>query len=194
MRNGAVDELELNLMFLKNWLGDDPDQRERNSAIEYLVQHADEAYPRIVAEIDARPFALDAPALIQVLPLFGRDDSVDLLQRILASGDDRVCRAAGEALGRHPSERASDALLRALDSENPQTRIGAAIGLGRRGDISACEPLERRLMVGESVERYYLAQALAQIGCENETVWRELEQDAEADIRALALKRREGDL
>jgi HEAT repeat protein len=186
-----MNELELNLMFLKNWLGDDPDRRERRAAIEYLVQHADESYPRILAEIESRPFALDAPALIQVLPMFGREDSVDLLERILSSGDDRVCRAAGEALGRHPSARALDALLLALESENRQTRIGAAIGLGRRGDDSVCETLARKTSVGDSVERYYIAQALAHIGCDEESVWKQLEQDKEADIRALAMKRRE---
>jgi HEAT repeat protein len=194
MRNGAMDELELNLMLLKNWFGDEPDERERREAIDYLVEHADEAYPRIVAEIEARPFALDAPALIQVLPRFGREDSIDLLERILASGDDRVCRAAGEALGRHPASRAGDVLVRALDSEDRQSRIGAAIGVGTRRERSACEPLARRIMAGEPVERYYLAHAFAQIGCENDSVWRRLEEDAEADIRALAMKRREEDL
>jgi hypothetical protein len=41
------------------------------------------------------------------------------------------------------------------------------------------------------VERYYIAQALAHIGCDEESVWKQLEQDKEADIRALAMKRRE---
>lgn len=186
-----MDELELNLMFLKSWFGDEPNQRERHEAIEYLLDHAGEAYPRILAELEARPRALDAPALIQVLPLFRREESVDVLARILAGGDERVCRAAGEALGREQSERALPVLLAGLDSEVRETRIGAAIGLGVRRDPSACAALERRLEPAEPVERYYAVQAMAEIGCRDEALWERLEEDPDADIRALALKRKD---
>lgn len=189
--NSAMDELELNLMFLKSWFGDEPDQRERREAIEYLLSHAGQAYPRILAELEARPRALDAPALIQVLPLFRREESVGVLEKILASGDERVCRAAGEALGREPSERALPVLLAGLESGARETRIGAAIGLGVRRDRSACAALERRLAPAEAVERHYLVQAMAEIGCRNEALWEQLEADPDADIRAVALKRKE---
>ncbi len=186
-----MDELDLNLMFLKSWFGDEPNQRERREAIDYLLAHADEAYPRILAQLEARPGALDAPALIQVLPLFRREESIGVLEKILAGGDSRVCRAAGEALGRELSPRAPVVLLQALESDLREVRIGAAIGLGVRQDPSACMALERRLGPAEPVERYYLVQALAQIGCGDEALWQRLEDDPEADIRALALKRKE---
>src|SRR5262245_21746091 len=94
-------ELEKNLRFLLDPFGDEPHRRQREQSIAYLVAHAAEAYPRLLAALAANPTALDAPSIIEVLPLFNRPESVPLLEDTLARAGGTVVAAAGEALGWH---------------------------------------------------------------------------------------------
>jgi hypothetical protein len=184
----------MHLGFLMDPFGDEPHRRQREQSVAYLLAHAAEAYPRLLAALQANPTALNAPCLIEVLPLFGRTDNVPLLEDILARGSGTVCAAAGDALGRHPDAGAREALLRGLGAPRPETVTAAVDGLMVRGDPSVCPVVKSVAGHRDPIVRYHAVRAAGALGCLSREEIEDLEKtDPDLDIRNLARELRLGE-
>lgn len=180
-----MTELELNLARALNPIGGDADLRERQRGIDYLLANPAEAYPPLFRDLDHNPEALDAPAVIDLLSRFGRPESIPLLQKILALGNEYSARPAGLALGRMPQKEAALALTDALSSPNSETVIAAARGLLARGEHSACAPLRKAMRHPLDTVRYHVVDALAKLNCLDAADRKDLEKDPAPEIRKL---------
>lgn len=159
------DEIDMHIGFLLDPFGDEPHRRQHDASVRFLVAHSDEAYPRLVNALRSNPTALNAPAIIEVLPLFHRAESIPLLKDIMFLDADQPSEVAGKALGYIPDEAARSALLDGLASENSHIISAAADGLMLRGDRSACPELKRRLAIKDSTARDHVQQAITKLGC-----------------------------
>lgn len=182
------DEIEIHIGFLLQPFGGSADVRRREASITYLLAHADRAYPRLIALLQANPTALNAPRIIAALPRFARADSVPLLESILLRGAELASEAAGQALGLHPDPSAAAALSRALQSTSVITVNAAADGLLLRGGpLEACRGLLSLAAHPDSNVRYHAIRAAARLGCLNKAaLTRWADDDPDVNVRNLA--------
>jgi hypothetical protein len=159
------EELEIHFRALLDPFGDEPHRRRHDASVQYLVAHADRAYPLLLDALRKNPTALNAPAIIEILPLFKRSESVPVLEEIMNTGIELVSGAAGIALGRHPGTDVRDALLRGLHSSFPETIMAAIDGLMLRGDSSACDSITEFLRSDNIYIREHALQAAVRLGC-----------------------------
>lgn len=183
-----ADDLDANLRMALNPLGGDAESRIRDRAIQYLLEHADAAYPRVLNALEAAPNGLLAPALIDLLPRFRRPESIPILGRILTGGEESVARAAGQALGRSEGPAVTPMLSLALSSRLPETVIGAADGLLLRGDNDACPSLRKAMQLPDANVRYHVVHAAWTLGCVEDSEREVLKHDPDRSIRDLAEK------
>jgi HEAT repeat protein len=176
-------DVDMRITLLDSPFGDAPHLLERDRAAEWLVQHADRAYPALLARLAAGSAGPGAAAL---LPRFGRAESIPVLARLLA-GPELVAWEAGQALALHPQTSAGAALRQALADPDPAVATIAADALGARGDPCDCAPLVQRLDTAHAGLRYHLLQAAGHLGGVPPAVLDELARsDPDAEIRALA--------
>jgi len=139
--------------------------RDRERALAVLLDHPDEAHPRLLALLEEMgPGANPAP-VIAALPLFGRAESVPALDRLLREGSEATAMSAAAALARHPLPAAGDALRAALRDDRAETAAAAADGLLERGDAAACPDLLAALEHPDREVRYRARQAADGLGC-----------------------------
>ena len=154
-------------------------------ATAWLVDHAELAHPRVVEILDRDPVGIDAPAIVELLPAFGRAADVPRLVAALRSGDELLADTAGVALGRHPAPEARAALLRGLGDPSAQVAAGVAAGLLVRGDATAEHALRAHLDHADRTVRYRVVRALDELGCLAEDERERLARDPDEDIRSL---------
>jgi HEAT repeat protein len=141
-------------------------RRERGQAMTLLLRdHRERARAELLDAVRSRPASPQLPGILEVLPLFGGDEPVPVLESLLAGADPDVAGHAGIALGRLPGPAAEVALRRALASPLPQVAGAAADGAGVRGDGGLCEPLRARLGDPSADLRYHVVHALLTLGC-----------------------------
>lgn len=179
------DEVEKQMRALLSTRGHEADRREHDRALAFLLAHADQAHPRLLALLD--PSGYVPVAAVNALPLFGRAESVPVLETLMREGNDLISLSAGQALGRHPHPDARDALLRGLEDSREETKVGAIDGLMTRGDASVCRRLQRLLDHPGYEVRYHAVKAAARLGCLTADELKQIaEKDNEQDIRDLA--------
>jgi len=155
-------ELDRQIQRLLAPSGDRQYARARGEALQWLLAHATDAYPRLFAIVDAP----EPPALaIMALAEFQRDDAVPVLERILHAGADPTVVVASSALARLSSPKARVSLERALRDERDQVVASAADALGERGDASACGALAAVLQHPSSDVRARIQNAATKLGC-----------------------------
>jgi HEAT repeat protein len=187
-----MDELESQIHLLQHPSGDAFHAREADRALDYLLEHADEAYPRLLRLLKTHR-ASNPAAIVDALPRFGRAESVPVLSDILARGTETLRAAAASALARQPEEAAFQALVRALALPEPAAAIAAADALLDRRDTRAGGALAPRLRASDANVRYHAVQAAAGLGCLEAGELRALATgDPDADIRALASRAARG--
>jgi HEAT repeat protein len=181
-----MDELESQIRLLQHPSGHPFHEREAARALAFLLDRADEAYPRLLRLLKSNR-ADNPAALLDVLPSFGRAESVPVLGEVLARGTETLSGAAASALARHPQEAAFETLVRALALPEPASVVAAADALLLRGDARACAALARHLRASDANVRYHVVQAAAGLGCLGAEELRTLAaEDPDADVRALA--------
>jgi HEAT repeat protein len=155
-------ELDRNLQTLMNPSGDRPFQAYKRAALDWLVAHADEAHPRLLAlcQGDDPP-----PVILDALPRFGRVESVPVLARALRHASDPTTVVAAQALGQHPRPEALAALEAALGDARDQVVASACEGLRVRGDRAACPALDRARAHPNAEVRGRVEEARAALGC-----------------------------
>ena len=142
--------------------GDSQFRGAREEALAYLLEHADEAHPRLLALVEGSSPSL---AVLAALPRFGRIDSVPALEKMLRGAPDPTTVVAGQALGQHPRPEARAALERALEDPRSQVVASAAEGLALRGERASCPALEVALSHPDPDVRERVRAAMARIGC-----------------------------
>lgn len=186
----AIDQ---HIAWFSQPFGDDASLRQRETAAQALLGYGAAAHQRIVELLQAGR-AANPPALIALLPRFGRDDSIPLLQG-LVNGDagPNLLGAAAQALAQHPSPKAASVLLDALASPSTPTVVVAADALAARGEGQARAPLRGLRLHANALVRYHAVQAAHQLGALSSDDLAELAQhDGDADVRALAASLRAG--
>ena len=126
------DELESNIHFMQDPLGDPLHLQRAEQALEFLLDHADEAYPRLLELIKSNR-ASNPIALIEAFSRFGRPESIPVLEEIVARGQGTAIGAASLSLARHPQDSARQALIRALTFPKAESVVAAADGLMSAG-------------------------------------------------------------
>jgi hypothetical protein len=179
------DELESRIALLELPLGAGPDVREAERSAEWLLDHADRAYPELLARArDGRA----GPAAVELLGRFGRADSVPALAALLVDDDDPRGLAAARALAGQPGPEALAALRGALRAGGGRAVL-AADALGARGEAAACPDLEVAMRDADPRLRYHAVQAAGSLGCLSaERLTRIAASDPDADVRDLAAR------
>lgn len=178
-------EVETQLALAESPIGGGPHARERERAAQWLVEHADRAYPAVLGRFDQ---GRAGAALVELLPRFDREESIPRLERLL-SGPEPPAWAAGQALARQSQPAAGEALRRALDHADPKVATIAADGLGARGDRADCTALVAHVASTDARLRYHVVQAAGRLGCLARADLESLSHDdADDDVRALATR------
>ena len=182
--DGRDVELETQVMLLQSPFGDGPHLREREAAARWLLEHADRAYPRLLAMARAGT----GPAVVELLPAFDRVDSVAVLEELLG-GPERVAWVAGRALARQRGPEALAALRRGAQLSDPEAAVAAVDGLATRGDRAGCPELAKAAEREDARVRYHAVQAAATLGCLSPAALAALaHDDPDAEVRALAAR------
>jgi hypothetical protein len=164
----STEELDFHFRALLDPSGDGPSRRQHDASVHYLLVHSDQSYPILLNALRTNPTALNAPAIIEILPFFKRSDSVPILEEIMQRGAEQVSEVAGVALGRHPAPAAREALMRGLNASSPETVIAAIDGLMFRADNSACSSLKRFFGSSDVIVREHALRAAVNLGCMTE--------------------------
>jgi HEAT repeat protein len=192
-------ELETRIMLLQSPFGGAPHEHERQQAADWLVAHAARAYPRLLAGLTA---GMLGRAVIQLMPRFGRAETIPVLERLLW-GSELFVEAAAQALALHPQREAGEALDRALARPEPGVVKAAADALITRGDRAHCPALITRgdrahcpaliaaLKTPEPIARYHVVQAAGTLGCLQPAELAAMSRtDPDPEVRELAAKLR----
>jgi HEAT repeat protein len=186
MANGDALALEDRIALLSSPLGDAASLRERDAAAQYLLEHADAAYPELLRRL-ASGGGSNPLAIIALLPRFGREASIPVLAQWLGGGDELVAPVSARALAEHPQASALQALLAALGSTHAMTAIAAADALAGRGQPDACTGLRDAMGHADAQVRYHLVQAAASLHCLSVDELRSIgANDVDVEVQALA--------
>jgi hypothetical protein len=181
-------EFQRQLDALESAVGDDVISRER--AEQWMLRHADFAHPRLLKRLETRDRPLTGA--LALLPRFGRPESIPVLERELLTGNELTLLPAAQALASHPLPAAREALERALAAPRRETASMAADALMWRGESAACGALRSRLGVADAALRYHVVQAAGALQCLTAEDLAALGRDADADVRALAERLKQG--
>lgn len=157
-----LSQIDHNIQVLLAPSGDPEFRAYRAEALDWLLAHGDAAHGRLLALAEG-----DNPpaALLEVLPRFGRAESVPVLERALRRASDPNTVTAAEALAQHPLPAARTALERALSDPRDQSVASAAGGLATRGDSAACPALRKARAHPNAEVRGRIEEALRALGC-----------------------------
>lgn len=164
MTNGDALALQDRIALLSSPLGDAASLREREAAAQYLLEHADAAYPVLISRL-ASGGGNNPLAIIEMLPRFGREESIPVIAKWLGTGDELLAPVSAQALAAHPQASAQQTLLDALRSINPLTVAAAADALAIRGEPEACAGLRNAIGHADAHARYHSVQAAAALRC-----------------------------
>lgn len=174
------------ILLLQDPFGDEPHQREQFRAVQYLLDNAARTHPYLLELLRSQK-AANPYAVIEILPKFGLQESIPILEELMTRGPANLSQAAAQALAVHPLQEAQEALLRGLNLPNEEFVIPAIDGLMIRGDASVCPELKKFLTYEDSSVRYHAIQAAGTLGClERETLFAIARNDLSEDIRKLA--------
>lgn len=165
MNDPLEREIDASIQRLLSPFGGAEHQTERERALAVLLAHPDQAHPRLLEILDQTASGIPPTAVIAALPLFGRPESVPLLERIMRTASEPAILSAADALARHPHPSAGEALVRGLRDQRPEMVAAAANGLLTRGDRQACAALVAVLGHPDAEVRYHVLQAAAGLGC-----------------------------
>jgi hypothetical protein len=187
-RSQADPDVETQLMLLQTPFGGGPHQRERERAAAWLVEHAERAYPALFALLEQ---GRAGPAVVALVPAFGRAESVAPLARLLARGDGAW--GAAQALAGQPQAEAGEALHAALSSDEPDVVVAALGGLAARGDESDCRAVTGALDHANARVRLSAVRAATSLGClDRPALQRVARDDADEQVRQAAADALEG--
>jgi len=137
---------------------------ERDRALTWLLEHADESRPALVELVRAAAPSAATRAALHVLGRMGHEPDVALLADVLARGDRSLTWDAAQALALHGAPAAMTALLENLRHADIDVGGAAAVALGVRGDERARPDLEALLDHPSETVRYRAVHALKRLG------------------------------
>ncbi|MBD1848163.1 HEAT repeat domain-containing protein [Cyanobacteria bacterium FACHB-63] len=170
--------------------GNSGNRRDRDRALQYLLDHADDAHPKLLALLEQVDTGTYLTPVVMALPYFGRSESIPVLEKVMQTASEALSLSAGEALAQHPLPTAMNALIRGLtQSHSNKTMIAAADGLMTRGDQSCCPLLLKMIYHPDREVRYHVLQAAGQLNCLSQQQLQSIaDNDSEPVIRDLAIQ------
>lgn len=175
-------EIEQHLTLAITAHGNRPDLAQKEASLRWLADHADRAYPIVIARAKATP----TPGLLEVVGRLGRPEATAWLAETLRAAGPASGPAA-IALGRAPDPAARDALIAALAAPQPDVVMAALDALRLRNDRSVCPSLAPLASHADAEVRYVWVRAAAALGCLDHAALRALAtSDADPDVRKLA--------
>lgn len=158
----SADRVDQALTELLRPSGDAGARHARAEALTELLDHADEAHPRLLAlaSVDEPPVLV-----LAALPHFGRAESIPVLERALRHASAPTTVTAAYGLAAHPSGAAREALERALRDDRAQVVASAAAGLAERADPVSRDALQAALGHADPEVRERVEQALDRLSC-----------------------------
>lgn len=175
-------EIDSHIHRIETPFGDDAHQYRSQISHEWLLDHEQAAYPRLLT----RAAEAGSPAIYEMLAEFGRAQAIPLLAQALEAGGLNADSAA-RALARHPQAAAGAALNAALAGPVAAVSIAAADGLLLRWDRRHCDALIAKLAAPDELVRYHVIQAAGRLGCIGPEILEPIaERDDNEDIRTLA--------
>jgi hypothetical protein len=175
-------EIEQHLTLAVTAHGNRPDLAQKEASLRWLADHADRAYPIVIARAKATP----TPGLVEVVGRLARPEATTWLGELLRAAGP-ASGAAGTALGRSPDPRAQDVLVAALAVQEADVVIAALDGLRIRGDRSVCASLASLVTHADAEIRYVWVRAGVELGCLDAAALRALAtSDPDPDVRKLA--------
>ena len=160
-----MDDIMINIHWAVNPYGDPMHLAERDRAVQYLLDHADQAFPKILELVRSKPQSLQAAALIDIMPLFQREDCVPLLRDLMFKAVPDTSRAAARALAQIASPDARMALLAALQSRDIEVLIAAVDSLRLWPISDWCTRIQPLLEQRNANLRYYALNTAIELHC-----------------------------
>lgn len=136
---------------------------ERDKARAWFVAHPDRGRPALYEIIRSGKPGLVKEA-VSLLGQIGDERDVSLLTNFLTRKESELKWEAAQALAKHPSNSALQALLEALTQSDAEIAGAAAVALGVRSDEVARKPLEKLLSNYDESVRYRAVFALQKLG------------------------------
>ena len=165
--------------------GDDASLRVREEYVRRLIAVGSDAEER-VSQIVKSGDATNLPALMDVLATFGSKNAADVLRAKLEAGPEGVSEAAANALLRHPTRWALEALSEALQSENTLVVLSALVALRQVGGFDRCDILMPLLRSADRRIRFHAVHLAWQTGClQADAVRALLPLESDPEIREL---------
>ena len=167
--------------------GDPVNLREREQAARNLLEHGNEAHDALMVMLLDKPESLEAPRIVELIGRFKKDESVDVLKKLLMQCGPVTCRPAGISLALINTNAANEALKQALLSDNREVRIAAIDGVRLSGNKTWCALLSSSLQDQDANLRYYAVNTAAALGCLDVRHLKNIiEGDADEHVRQLA--------
>ena len=181
----ADPEIDRQIAALHIRAGSPADLRQRDHALDWLLQNADRSFPVVLSRAAAQP---DDLALLDLLGRYRRPEATAVLLRAFADSRARLYAASG--LGMSPDPAARLALRRALDSTDPGEVVAALSGLGASGDKAVCIDVSARLGAENAEVRWMAVEIGARLAClDRATLQAISSSDPDAAVRALAAEK-----
>jgi hypothetical protein len=178
-------EIDRQIAALHIRAGSPADLRQRDHAIDWLLQNADQSFPVVLSRVAAQP---DDLALLDLLGRYRRPEATAVLLRAFAHGRARLYAASG--LGMSPDPAARLALRRALDSPDPGEVVAALSGLGASGDTAVCLDITARLEAEDAEVRWMAVEIGARLACLDRATLEAISgSDPDVTVRALAAEK-----
>lgn len=183
------DRLDAAIQCLLTPYGNPGNQRDRDRALKYLLDHADDAHPKLLALFEQMDAGIYLTPVVMALPYFGRPESISVLEKVMQTASEALSLSAGEALAHHPLPAAMDALVRGLTHLSEKVLIAAADGLMTRGDQSCCTLLLKMIHHPDREVRYHVLQSAAQLNClSQQQLQSVVSNDPEPMVQDLAIR------
>jgi HEAT repeat protein len=136
----------------------------REGYVQRLLNIGADAAERVSQAIKSGD-ATNLPALMDVLAAFGSKDAADVLRTKLEAGPEAISEAAANALSRHPTRWALEALTEGVQSKKVPVVVAALVALRRVGEFTRCDVLMPLLSSADRRIRFHAVHLAWQAGC-----------------------------
>jgi HEAT repeat protein len=160
----SADDVERLISLVQNPSGDDASLRVRAEYVRRLIDIGDEAEER-VSHVVKSGVATNLPLLMEVLAAFGSRDAAEVLCAKLEAGPEAISEAAANALSRHPTRWAVEALSEGIQSKKVPVVVASLVALRQVEAFARCDTLMPLLNSADRRIRFHTVHLAWQAGC-----------------------------
>jgi HEAT repeat protein len=160
----SADDVERLISLVQDPSGDDASLRVRAEYVRRLIAVGDDAEER-VSYVVKSGVATNLPLLMDVLAAFGSKDAAELLRTKLEAGPEAISEAAANALSRHPTRWAVEALSEGIQSKKVPVVVASLVALRQVEAFARCDILMPLLNSADRRTRFHTVHLAWQAGC-----------------------------